>query len=168
MTTDTTINEDIVRADVDAINRHDVAAMRALWADDVTVRFPDATCHGADAIAAYIEGILAALPDFHIDLQTLAADGDSVFIRYVITGTHTGPFKGVSGTGKRVELPGMDHFTIRDGKIVSNFVIFDQMDIGRQLGLLPPENSAPDKALKALFNGGIAAKKKIGQVRSKA
>jgi len=168
MTDETKTNTDLVVAAVAAINRQDLAALRAMWTPDGTERFPDATCHGVDAIVAYFEAIFAAIPDLHIDVLAVAADGDSVFLRYEIGGTHTGgPFKGVAPTGKRIEVPGIDHFTIRDGAIVSNFVVFDQMEIGRQLGLLPPENSAPDKALKVLFNGGLAAKGKIKQLRSK-
>lgn len=169
MTTPTQTNTDIVRAGVDAINRHDIAELRTHWAPGVTERFPDATCNGPDEIAAYFQGIFDAIPDLHIEIVASAAEGDSVFIRHVISGTHTGgPFKGVAPTGKRIEVPGMDHFVVRDGKIVSNFVVFDQMDIGRQLGLLPPEDSAPDKAIKVLFNGGLAAKKKIKQLRDKS
>ena len=46
----------------------------------------------------------------------------------------------------------MDHFVIRGGKIVSNFVVFDQMQYARQLGLMPPEGSSGDRAVKAAFN----------------
>jgi steroid delta-isomerase-like uncharacterized protein len=169
MTTETQSNTAIVRAGVDAINRHDIAELRTHWAPGVTERFPDAECNGPDEIAAYFQGIFDAIPDLHIEILASAEEGESVFIRHVISGTHTGgPFKGVAPTGKRIEVPGIDHFVIRDGKIVSNFVVFDQMDIGRQLGLLPPEDSAPDKALKVLFNGGLAAKKKIKQLRDKS
>ena len=66
---------------------------------------------------------------------------------------------GIETTGKRIELDGIDHFTVRGGTIVSNFVVFDQMDVGRQLGLLPPDGSSPDRALKAAFN----AKTKIAE-----
>jgi hypothetical protein len=48
---------------------------------------------------------------------------------------------------------------IRDGKIVSNFVVFDQMQYARQLGMMPPEGSPGDRAVKAAFN----AKTKLAQ-----
>ena len=41
---------------------------------------------------------------------------------------------------------------LRDGRIVSNFVVFDQMQYSRQLGILPAQDSAADKAMKAAFN----------------
>jgi steroid delta-isomerase-like uncharacterized protein len=145
---------EIVKAAVAALNAHDAAAITSFWAPNGEERFPDAVCHGHDEIARYFQGVFAAIPDLRVEPRAFAAEGESVFMRSVITGTHTGDtFKGIAPTGKRVELPAIDHFTVRDGKIVSNFVVFDQMEMGRQLGLLPPDDSLPDKALKTVFNG---------------
>jgi hypothetical protein len=46
----------------------------------------------------------------------------------------------------------MDHFVLRDGRVVSNHVVFDQMEYARQLGMLPADGSIADKAVKSLFN----------------
>lgn len=157
-------NTEIVKAAVAALNDHDVARLRTYWAPDGWERFPDATCHGPDAIGRYFQETFDAIPDLHIEPKAFAAEGDEVFMRYAITGTHTGgAFKGVAATGRRIEVPGIDQFTVRDGRIVSNFVVFDQMEIGRQLGLLPPADSAADKALKAAFNGVTAVRRKLGR-----
>lgn len=59
---------------------------------------------------------------------------------------------GLAPTGKKVEIDGMDHFVVRDGAVVSNFVVFDQMQYALQLGMLPPPDSAGDRALKRIFN----------------
>ena len=61
---------------------------------------------------------------------------------------------GIQPTHKRLEIDGMDHFVIRDGTIVSNFVVFDQLQYARQIGMMPPERSSADKALKGAFNAG--------------
>ena len=36
--------------------------------------------------------------------------------------------------------------------LVSNFVVFDQMQFARQIGMLPPDGTAADRATKAAFN----------------
>ena len=41
---------------------------------------------------------------------------------------------------------------MRDGKVVSNLVVADQMDYARQIGMMPPDGSVLDRTLKALFN----------------
>jgi len=160
-------NTELVQQVFSAINAHDTAALRALWAADVEERFPDKTCRGHDELAAYFEGLWAALPDFRMEVVQTVAEGDVVSARWRMTGTHTGgPFNGIDATGKAVALDGIDHFTLRDGKVASNFVVFDQMDVGRQLGLLPPDGSPPDRALKAAFNAKTKVAEAIRQARS--
>ena len=146
-------NTELAEQVLDAINAHDLGALRALWASDVEERFPDKTCRGHQELSAYFEGLFAAMPDFHMELVGAVEEGDTVFARWRLTGTHTGgQFSGIDTTGKSIALDGMDQFTFRDGKMASNFVVFDQMEVGRQLGLLPPDGSPADRALKAAFN----------------
>jgi steroid delta-isomerase-like uncharacterized protein len=160
-------NTDIALKVFQGINAHDTGAMRAVWAPDVQERFPDKTCHGPDELAAHFEGLFASMPDFHMEVVSHVEDGETVFVRWVLTGKHTGaPFSGIEKTGASIRLDGMDQFTIRDGKVAENFVVFDQMEVGRQLGLLPPDGSAPDRALKAAFNAKTKVAEKIRQARS--
>ena len=160
-------NTEVVQRVFDAINAHDVEALRDVWAPDVTERFPDKTCRGPEELSAHFKGLFAAMPDLHMEIVQSVEDGETVFARWVLTGTHTGEaFSGIDRTGARVELDGMDHFTIRDGKVASNFVVFDQMEVGRRLGLLPPDGSAADRALKAAFNAKTKVAEAIRQARS--
>jgi steroid delta-isomerase-like uncharacterized protein len=143
-----------------AINAHDVDALRELWADGVEERFPDKTCRGKDELAAYFKELFAAISDVRMEKVASVEDGETVFVRWKLTGTHDGVFSGIDATGRSLALDGFDQLTIRDGRMVHNFVVFDQMDVGRQLGLLPPDGSPPDRALKAAFN----AKTKIAEM----
>ena len=160
-------NTELAQQVLDAINAHDVDALRELWADGVEERFPDKTCRGKEELSAYFKELWAAIPDFHMDLVSAVEDGETVFARWRLTGTHTGgQFNGIDTTGKAVSLDGMDQFTFRDGKMASNFVVFDQMEVGRQLGLLPPDGSPPDRALKAAFNAKTKIAEAIRNARS--
>jgi steroid delta-isomerase-like uncharacterized protein len=145
-------NADLIRWSFEQLNRHDTRAMRQLWRDDTLQRFPDRTCRGADEIAAYFEETFAALPDLRVEVVALVERGDEVFVRWRLTGTQQGAIQGIEGTGRRIELDGVDHFTLRDGRIASNFVVFDQMQWARQVGLMPADASPADRALKAAFN----------------
>jgi steroid delta-isomerase-like uncharacterized protein len=159
-------NADLIRWSFEQLNRHDSTAMRQLWRDDTLQRFPDRTCHGADEIAAYFEETFAALPDLHVAIVALVERDDEVFVRWRLTGTQQGRIQGIDGTGRRIELDGVDHFTLRDGAIVSNFVVFDQMQWGRQIGLMPPASSAADRALKAAFNARTQLARRLQARRS--
>jgi steroid delta-isomerase-like uncharacterized protein len=164
MATSTTSGTAVVRELFAAIDAHDTARMRALWTPGTSERMPDRTCHGPDEIAAYFQGLFDAFPDLRMELLAAVEEDDTVFAHWRATGTHTGArFQGVNPTGKRMELHGMDRIVIRDGKIESNFVVFDQMEVGRQLGLLPPDGSPPDRALKAGFNALLAAKARLNR-----
>ena len=162
MPTNTELAEQIFAA----INAHDVEALRGIWADDVEERFPDKTCRGKEELSAHFKGLFAALPDFRMELVSSVEEGETVFARWKLTGTHRGVFNGIDPTGNAITLDGMDQFTFRDGRMAANFVVFDQMDVGRQLGLLPPDGSPPDRALKAAFNAKTKIAEAIRSARS--
>ena len=145
-------NAELVRWTFDNINRRDSSVLRQVWTAETVVRFPDRTCNGADEIAAYFDEAFAAMPDWHMEVVSIAAQDDDVFVHWHLTGTHNGPLLGIEPTGKPLAVDGMDHFVVRNGKVVSNFVIFDQMQYARQIGMMPPDGSAADKAVKRLFN----------------
>ena len=159
-------NSELAQQILDALTAHDLEALRGIWADDVVERFPDKTCRGKEELAAYFADLFAALPDFAMEKVSSVEQGETVFVRWRMTGTHTGAqFSGIDATGKAVALDGMDEITFRDGKMAHNFVVFDQMEVGRQLGLLPPDGSPPDRALKAAFNAKTKVAELINEVR---
>ena len=149
-----------------AINAHDTEALRAIWADDVEERFPDKTCRGKDELAGYFADLFTAMSDVRMEKVASVEEGETVFVRWTLTGTHDGVFSGIEPTGKAVSLDGFDEMTVRDGKMASNFVVFDQMEVGRQLGLLPPDGSPPDRALQAAFNAKTKIAEAIRNARS--
>lgn len=135
------------------LNTRDIAALRQLWSDATVERFPQRTCQGCDAIARYFEQTFAALPDVHLEVLCISEQGDDVFVHWHLTGTHTGAaLDGIEATGRAIALDGIDHFVMRDGKVLSNFVVFDQMQFARQVGLLPPDGTRADRAVKRAFN----------------
>jgi steroid delta-isomerase-like uncharacterized protein len=151
---DTATNAELIRWAFDVLNTHDVAALKPYWTESTRERFPNATCIGPEEIGAYFEATFAAVPDFHIEIVAIAEQGDDVFVQWRITGTHTGAaWQGIAATGKSLELDGIDHFILRDGKVASNFVVFDQLQFARQIGMLPADGSTADRAMKAAFNG---------------
>ncbi len=147
-------NAELIRWTFDVLNTRDVAPLKPYWAESARERFPSATCVGPEEIGAYFEATFAAMPDFHIEIVGLAEQGDDVFVQWRITGTHSGAaWQGIAPTGKSVELDGIDHFVVRDSKIESNFVVFDQLQFARQIGMMPADGSTADRAMKAAFNG---------------
>ena len=52
-------------------------------------------------------------------------------------GTHQGEFNGVPATGKTVTISGIDIWRVRDGKIVENQQVVDNLGLLQQLGAVP-------------------------------
>jgi predicted ester cyclase len=69
-------------------------------------------------------------------------------------GTHTGPIDppGVAPTGRRWETEGADFHTYRDGKVARLVIVFNAVDVMRQLGSLPEPGSAGERVAVALGN----------------
>ncbi len=160
-------NADLVRWAFERLGDHDTGSLaQSIWDENTVVRFPDRTCRGREEISAFFDETFAAVDGFRLEILALVEQGDEVFVRWRTSGTHTGRIFGLDATGKPLELDGMDHFTIRDGRVVTNFVVFDQMQFARAIGLMPPDGSAPDRALKAAFNAKTRVAKEIQARRS--
>src|SRR5436305_14825449 len=125
-------NAELVRWAFEMLDQHEVAPLKRYWTADTVERFPDRTCRGPEEIARYFEDAFTAIPDFHMEILALAEQGEDVFVHWRLTGTHLGPLQGIRPTGRRLAIDGIDHFVIRDGPVVSNFVVFDQMQHARQ------------------------------------
>ena len=145
-------NGELVRWAFERLNDHDVAPLKQFWTVDTVEHFPDKTCRGPEEIGAYFEDTFRAIPDFHMEVVSLVEQGEDVFVQWHLTGTHDGPLLGIEPTGKKLAIDGIDHFVVRDGKVVSNFVVVDQLNYARQIGMMPPDGSAADRAMKAAFN----------------
>ena len=78
---------------------------------------------------AYFE----AFPDLHCALEELIAEGDRVFLRTTMTGTHDGEYKGIPPTGRHVASESAEVFRIADGKFVGYWCLANVAGLMRQL-----------------------------------
>ena len=80
-------------------------------------------------------------PDLRFRIEDLLADGDKVIARTVFTGTHRGDFFGLRATGKPVTVASIHIFRIDDGRIVEHWATSDDLEMLRQLGVVPPHGA---------------------------
>ncbi len=76
-------------------------------------------------------------PDLRFVFDDVIGEGDLVFGRGVISGTHQGEFFGVPPTGKKVHWTGTRLFRMRDLKVVEGWVNIDMMSLMQQMGVVP-------------------------------
>jgi predicted ester cyclase len=105
------------------INGRDLDAVAEFFADERMVEGVRRGCF------AYFE----AFPDLHVSLDELIAEGESVFLRSTLTGTHDGEYKGIPATGRHVATECAEVFRIRDVRFVGYWCLTNVAGLMRQL-----------------------------------
>ena len=105
------------------INGRDLDAVAEFFADERMVEGVRRGCF------AYFE----AFPDLHVSLDELIAEGESVFLRSTLTGTHDGEYKGIPATGRHVATECAEVFRIRDDRFVGYWCLTNVAGLMRQL-----------------------------------
>src|SRR5699024_6289431 len=95
---------------------HDIDRAMALIADDVICRAPGEDLIGKDAYRAYIAAFAPMLAGT-ADIASFA-DGERVALFYYPRSATT------------TTAPASECFTVRDGKIIENVLIFDRLSYG--------------------------------------
>ena len=129
-------NKEVVRCVYEAFNNANIEILRDLAAPDFAYNFPSATREPASK-EGWIENsknIFAAFPDFHYEIQDIAAKSDMVFIRSIIKETHKGEWAGISATGNKLEFSDII-IRIKDGKMAEVWTEIDMLTVYQQLGM---------------------------------
>jgi predicted ester cyclase len=105
------------------INGRDLEAVGEFFLDDRMVEGVRAGCF------RYFE----AFPDLHVALDDLIAEGDRVFLRSTLTGTHDGEYKGIPATGRHVATECAEVFRIADGKFAGYWCLTNVAGLMRQV-----------------------------------
>jgi len=77
-----------------------------------------------------------AVPDLHCTIEDLLVSGDKITARLLFTGTQKGEFMGHPATGKPVRFFAIDILRIRNGKIVEDWHLEDNLTLFEQLGVV--------------------------------
>lgn len=102
---------------------------------------PYALREGHAGVRAMVEGAWTAFPDYHEELQDLIAEGDRVAVHLTISGTQLGQWGPLPPTGKRARFDEIAILPIRDGKVLGQRGVVDNLLALRQLGVVPAPRS---------------------------
>jgi steroid delta-isomerase-like uncharacterized protein len=139
-----------------------------LWSDDSIDHFLAAglSIRGAHDLAAWFRDLFAAVPDWHVEIENTVDDGDrQAVVQWRGGGTFDGaPFLGIEPTGRTIDLRAVDVFRFdENGKVAENTVYYDGAEFARQVGMLPPRDSALDRGMLAAFNVGTRLKQRLAR-----
>lgn len=138
-------NLNLVKRVIDGFNSHNLEATIQPLANDVKGEASGTNkVMSKDEIREFNKRFLDAFPDLHFEIQDTVSQGDRVALFWRATGTHSRPLLTDMGvtippTNKSIRVPGVTHLEIRNGMVIRQEVIWDQLDFLTKLGLVSPQ-----------------------------
>ncbi|MFD3745597.1 ester cyclase [Nocardia sp. NPDC058633] len=132
-----------------AKSRQDLPAAMRLLHPDMVLESPafGTTARGAAANEKALARFFAAFPDYLVELEGHADDGESLVCWGTARMTMTGPRFGVVPNGRRAEVPVFLRFTFADDLIASEHFFLDLSSLCAQSGV------STDTVRHTLFGG---------------
>jgi predicted ester cyclase len=142
---------DVTHRVIDAINAHDLSALRGLYAADARTRRPgwpqDAD---ADYLLASYEMDFACVPDIRFEPLLSTTEATRIVTEVRITGTNTGPtvlgdfgkallgreVEAVPPTGRPIDLPGAVVHEVSEGKVIAERQYWGLLEFLVQIGVI--------------------------------
>jgi predicted ester cyclase len=123
---------------IDAFNARDDAAEVAARTADYIAHAPESIESAeldGDAWVGFLGVFVEGFPDLHLEVLGSSADEGMVAQRILFTGTHTGSFRGLPPTGRKVRFSGLEINRMVDGRIAEHWFQLDAVTLFEQLGL---------------------------------
>ncbi len=121
----------------EALNRHDIPALVALYSEDAVVTSPMfQTVRGRASIADSFQKLFTLWPDYQVRVQDalFISDGDRAAEFGSVMATHSAELFGLPPTGESIEYEFVRVYTLRDGQIVEERRLYDLIGILERLG----------------------------------
>lgn len=111
--------EAALRARIDAIwNRGRVDLINMYYSDSI-----------AQQLTEQVESTRRFYPNLRMAISSVAIDADLYYFCWTVTATH-------AKYRKKVELRGVTHGRMQDGKVVEEQIVYDRLDEADQLGFI--------------------------------
>jgi predicted ester cyclase len=132
----------IVERNIESWNAHDKTAWTRDIADDGELTAPGGISGSGRELRDMFYSLWTdAFPDNEIKPNVIVVDGENAVLEATFEGTHTGVLNAPTGpiqpTRKHVKVPFVSVSKIRGDKFTSLHLMFDQVELMTQLGLMP-------------------------------
>ena len=99
---------------------------------------PDRQIYGISDYFAHVMSFIVAFPDAAMNLEHIYWNVDEnglyrVAVRWRLVGTHAGYSKYGEPSNKRVQIMGITHYWIQDGKFLREWMCYDEIAILTQI-----------------------------------
>ena len=127
-------NKTIIRRLFEAVNNQDLSKLDELIAPDYLRHARQ--LEGPEDLKGALTTMYRGFPDLHVTIKDIIAEGDKVWVRIILTGTHTGEYHGIAPTGNKFTTDSADIWRIANGKIKEQWMVDDMLDLYKQLGAI--------------------------------
>ena len=114
-------NKAVVRRFVEMLDTNDLAALDEVLSPELAQDWSTGINH--DWVS-----------DHHVKITDIVAEGDKVAVTLASSGTHVGKWEGIAATGTAWTNHGAALCRLENGKIVDHDIVFDGLNIAKQLG----------------------------------
>jgi steroid delta-isomerase-like uncharacterized protein len=157
--------KDVATSYFDAIARHDLDAIAAHYNPELVVDLMgQGIVRGPAEMRGFFEQLFAAIPDAEMLTERVVAEDAVAVVQWRLRGNFTGgPLFGIEATGSWIEQRGCDVIEVSEGLITRNTAYQDGVEMLRSFGMMPPLDSAAERAMKQAFNVATQAKRALKQ-----
>ncbi len=85
----------------------------------------------------FIHKLFLGFPDFNFTILDEISEGDKIFIRGKMDGTHQGDYQGIKKTEKNIQIYWMSSLEILGEKIYTHWFLMDSLSLMKQIGAIP-------------------------------
>jgi steroid delta-isomerase-like uncharacterized protein len=128
-----------IKKAIKALNERDMNAVKDLMKKDyvrhdLTSSFGER--RGQGDTADFFQSVIRGIPDMQMNIKDIFATENRVALRYTLTGTHQGEYKGIPATGKKLEINAIHLYRFEGDKVAEQWALPDVAGIYRQMGVL--------------------------------
>lgn len=127
-------NQDLICRFVEEImNSGNTGLIEELVSEDHVLHSPDGDLYGQEGMRIAVMEYRTGFPDLCIKPYDFAADGSWLTCRFLLCGTHSGPYRGVPGSGSPVQVLGTVVDRIEHNRLVETWINIDGLGLAEQL-----------------------------------
>lgn len=126
-------------------NGRELEKIPEYYAEEVVMDYsPSFVRRGRREVRDAVERSHAAFQGFREEVKTIVADDERVVVHFTVRGRHTGRWGPVPATGKEVAFDEIVIMTVRDGKVVHQVGVIDNLSGLRQVGVIASARDGRD------------------------
>ena len=101
---------------------------------------------GPEAYKEIVMRFFQAFSGLKFEVLDMICEKDKVAAAWMISGVHTGEYRGIAATNKKIEFEGISIHQIADGKIMDTNSVWDTLGLMKKIGAIVTVGRARGKA----------------------